>query len=106
MVWSHLFGRAPHTPYPPAEPTDRLVALDCALRLTDPATIAAGAGDAGRITDKARRLEEWLREARDERDAQARRLVLLLVCEHATPSTPLDRVRGLAKELHRYVTRR
>lgn len=104
MVWSHLFGRAPYTP---AEPTDRLIALDCALRLTDQSTIAAGAGDAGRITDKARRLEEWLKEARgDERDAQSRRLVLLLVCEYATPSTPLDRVRSLAKELHRFATRR
>lgn len=103
MAWTHLFGKATH----PAEPTDRLIAIDCALRLTEPATIALGAGDAGRITDKAQRLEEWLAEARgDERDAQARRLVLLLVCQHATPSTPLDRIRGLAKELHRYATRR
>lgn len=103
MVWSHLFGRAPHTPA--AEPTDRLIAIDCALRLTDQSTIALGAGDIGRITDKARRLEEWLKEARDEQDAQARRLVLLLVCEHASPSMPMDRVRGLAKELARFATR-
>lgn len=105
MVWSHLFGKAT---YPAAaEPTDRLIAIDCALRLTDTATIAAGAGDAGQITSKAQRLEEWLGEARgDERDAQVRRLVLLLVCEHATPSTPLDRIRGLAKELHHFATRR
>lgn len=103
MVWTHLFGSARSTP---AEPTDRLIAIDCALRLTDQATIAAGAADAGRITSKAQRLEEWLREANgDETDAQIRRLVLLLVCEHATPSTPLDRIRALAKELHRYATR-
>ena len=103
MVWAHLFGKAPFTP---AEPTDRLIAIDCALRLTDPSTIASGAADAGRITSKAHRLEEWLTEARGaEHDAQLRRLVLLLVCEHATPSTPLDRIRSLAKELHRFATR-
>lgn len=104
MVWTHLFGKAP---YAPAEPTDRLIAIDCALRLTDQSTIASGAADAGRITSKAQRLEDWLTEARgDDRDAQLRRLVLLLVCEHASPSTPLDRIRSLAKELHRFAARR
>lgn len=106
LAWINLFGKNPIPTNTPTETTDRLVALGCAIRMAPAAVIASGASDMGKLTDRARRFEEWLAGADDEQDAQVRRLLLVMVCERADATAPIDRIRALLKELHKHVTRR
>lgn len=104
-MWTHMFGKAPLATRTPAKTTDRLVALECALKITQ--TPTGEAPDPVSVTSRASGFEDWLKHAGDdEQDAQLRRLVLLMLCGHVPPTTRPDRLRTLAKELHRYITRR
>lgn len=95
-------------PLPGAEPSaaDRLVALRCAMQITPDSVMSSGAAEAGEITTRARKFEDWLAEAADENDRIIRRAVLVMVCDKANKDTPQNRLRPLMKELHHYVTRR
>lgn len=104
-MWTHLFGKAPLATRTPTKTTDRLVALECALRITR--TTTGEAPNPTSVTTRASEFEDWLKHANDdEQDAQIRRLVLLMLCDHVPSTTRPDRLRGLAKELHRFITRR
>lgn len=104
-MWTHLFGKAPLATRTPTKTTDRLVALECALRITRGTT--GEAPNPTSVTTRASEFEDWLKHAGDdEQDAQIRRLVLLMLCDHVPPTARADRLRGLAKELHRFITRR
>lgn len=90
----------------PASTADRLVEVLCALQLTPDSAVADGAYAAGKIATLAGKFDDWLKTASDEQDRQIRRVLLLMLCDKADPSTPVDRIRALAKELHHYVTRK
>ncbi|MFF5261409.1 hypothetical protein ACFY4C_20900 [Actinomadura viridis] len=105
MAWWTLFSKNQPPAGSPARDTDRLVAIDCALRLTPASVLDSGASEAGEVTSRARKLATWLAEARDERDAQIRQVLLLMTCDKARPEIPSDRLLSLVKELHHYVTR-
>lgn len=95
-------------PLPGAEPSvaDRLVALRCAMQTASDSVMSSGASEAGEITTRARKFEDWLTESTDENDRVIRRAVLVMVCDKADQAIPLNRLRPLMKELHHYVTRR
>ncbi|MFG2001652.1 hypothetical protein ACGFNU_21120 [Spirillospora sp. NPDC048911] len=84
---------------------DRLVAVDCALKLT-PTTETTSSYDTSRITRYAGKFENWLADAKSSQDSGLRRLLLLLVCTKASEGASADRVLTMAKDLHRYATRR
>lgn len=87
----------------PQKTADRLVAIDCALRLTPTETISSY--DTSRITKHAGKFENWLADARSGQDSGLRRLLLLLVCTKASEGAAADRILTMAKDLHRYATR-
>jgi hypothetical protein len=104
-LWA-LNGQLPSPPNARPRSTDRLAAIDGALRVLAPSAFGSGTYDANKVTQYATKFEHWLTSAENEQDAQFRRVVLLMVCDKAGENTPADQVRAIAKDLHRYVTRR
>lgn len=84
---------------------NRLVALRCAMRITPDSLVSSGAYEAGQVTMRAEKFEDWLKEAETEADARIRRFVLAMVCDKADESTQMSRIKALVKELHHHVTR-
>lgn len=104
--WWPLNGQLPSPPNARPRSTDRLAAADGALRVLAPSAFGSGTYDTTEVIRYATKFEDWLTRAQDEQDGQLRRVVLLMVCDKAPENTSADRVRALAKDLHRYVTRR
>jgi hypothetical protein len=101
MAWWILLHGNPTS----ARVTNRLLAVDCALRVTRSSDLHTSSYLVGRVTDRARKLETWLSEARDETDMQIRRTLLMVTCAKTGEDVSMDRLLPLVKQLHHYVTR-
>ena len=84
----------------------RLLAVSCALRCVPGSEVASGGSGTYDLLKYASFFEEWLSKADSAEDALIRRTLLIETCGKAPESTPRDRIRDFAKDLHRHVTRR
>lgn len=89
-----------------AKSINRLVAASCALRCVPGSEVASGSSGTYDLAKYASAFEDWLNKADSEEDALIRRTLLIEVCDKAPESTPRDRIRDFAKDLHRHATRR
>lgn len=105
MAWMDLLA---HAIADDGQRNERLVAMACAMKLLSgnafEKVVDSGAYRTSDIAEPANKFAQWLSEARSDRDAQIRRVVLLLVCDQLVAPARADRVLTLVKELHHYAT--